>query len=73
MDKLELVQVALRELGDVSAQELSSFIERKHCTKIDPRFIPIFKASIQDGERLEAARRAARAAAERLKLEAQAS
>jgi len=61
MDKLELVQSALRELGDVSAQELSAFIEQKHGVKIEPKFIPIFKASLRDKLRLEAARLAAEA------------
>ena len=61
MDKLELVQTALRELGDVSAQELSAFIETKHGVKIEPKFTPIFKASISGKLRLEAARQAARA------------
>lgn len=64
MDKLELVKNALRELGDVSAQELSSFIEQQHGVRIDPKFIPIFKASIRDKERLEAARQAAKVAGE---------
>jgi len=62
MDRIELVQLALREIGDVSAQELSSFIEQKHGVKIEPKFVPIFRASIQDKVRLEAARQAARAA-----------
>ena len=67
MDKLELVQIALRELGDVSAQELSAFIEKKHGVKIEPKFIPLFKASIRDKVRLEATRQAAKAAAEQVK------
>jgi hypothetical protein len=58
VDKLELVQTALRELGDVSAQELSAFIEKKHGVKIEPRFIPVFRASISSKLRLEATRRA---------------
>lgn len=62
MDKLELVQIALRELGDVSAQELSAFIEQKHGVKIEPKFIPVYKASLRDKLRLEAARQTARAA-----------
>jgi hypothetical protein len=62
MDKLEMVQIALRELGDVPAQELSAFIEKRHGVRIEPKFIPIFKASIRDKARLEAARLAARAA-----------
>jgi hypothetical protein len=70
MDKLEMVQVALRELGDVSAQELSAFIEEKHGARIDPKFIPIFKASIRDKLRLEVARQAARASVDVTKAEA---
>lgn len=69
MDKLELVQIALRELGDVSAQKLSSLIEKKHGVKIEPKFIPIFKASLRDGLRLEPARQAARAAAVQAKAQ----
>jgi hypothetical protein len=60
VEKLELVQIALREIGDVSAQELSAFIEQKHGVKIAPKFIPLYKASIRDKSRLEAAREAAR-------------
>jgi hypothetical protein len=67
MDKLEIVQIALRELGDVSAQELSAFIEKKHGVRIEPKFIPVYKASIRDKIRLEAARQEARAAAEQTK------
>jgi len=69
MDRLELVQIALRELGDVPAQEVSAFIEKRHGVKIEPKFIPLFKASLRDRLRLEAARQAARAAAEQVKEE----
>ena len=48
MDKPEMVQIALQELGDVSAQELSAFMEKKHGVKIEPNFIPVLKASIRD-------------------------
>ena len=64
MDKLKLVEAAMHELGDVSAQELSSFIAKQHGIKIEPMFIPIFKASIRDKLRLDAARHAARATLE---------
>jgi hypothetical protein len=69
VDKLELVQIALRELGDVSAEELSSFIKKKHGVKIEPKFIPLYKASLRDKLRLETARQAARVAVERAKAE----
>lgn len=70
VDKLELVQIALQEIGDVSAQELSSFIEKKHGVKIAPKFIPLYKASLRDKVRLEIARRAATVAVEQAKAEA---
>ena len=31
-------------LGDAPAQELSAFIERQHGVRIDPKFIPLFRA-----------------------------
>jgi hypothetical protein len=64
MDKLELVQIALQKLGDVPAQAVSAFIEKKHGVWIEPSFIPLFKASIRDKLRLEAARQAAKATVE---------
>ena len=62
MEKLEMVQVALRELSDVKAEEITAFVEEKFQTKIEPKFIPLFKASIQAKTRSEAVRQAARAA-----------
>ena len=29
MDKLEMVQVALRELGDVKSEEITAFVEER--------------------------------------------
>jgi len=69
MDKLEMVQIVLQELGDISAQELSACIEKKHGVKIEPMFFPLFKASIQEKLRLEAVRQAARAAAAQTKAQ----
>lgn len=69
MDKVELVRLALQELGDASAQELSAFIENNHGVTIEPRFIPIFRATIREKERYEIARQAARAIAAQTKSE----
>jgi hypothetical protein len=69
MNKLEMVQDALRELGDVSLEELSSFIHSRHGLKIEPKFLPIFKASLWDRARLEASRQAARAVAQQVATE----
>jgi hypothetical protein len=69
MNKLEIVQHAIRELGDVSLEELSSFIHTTHGLKIEPKFLPIFKASLWDKARAEASRHAARMAAQQAAAE----
>jgi hypothetical protein len=69
VDKLELVHISLREIGDVSAQELASFIEKKHGIRMEPKFIPLYKACIRDKLRLEAARQAARGTEEQGKAQ----
>ena len=61
MDKLEMVQVALRELGDVKSEEITAFVEERFKARIEPKFIPLYKASIQAKARSEAVRQAARA------------
>jgi hypothetical protein len=70
MDKLELVKVALRELGFASAQDLSSFIAKTHGVMIEPKHIPMFRASVRRKEPLNATRQAAKEAAEQVKLRA---
>jgi predicted SprT family Zn-dependent metalloprotease len=57
MTKLEMFEEALQVLGDASAETLAAFIQKKHSETIDPRFIPLFVASIRDRNRLEALRR----------------
>lgn len=64
MEKLDMVHHAVRELGNVPAPELSSFIEKCHGVRIEPRFLPIYLASLRDLQRLESSRQA-RAATER--------
>jgi hypothetical protein len=69
MDRLELVRLAVQELGDVSTQELSVFIEATHGVKIEPKFIPVFKATLR-ARLQEAARQAARPPVEQTTVEA---
>lgn len=73
MDKVELVQIALRELGNVSAQELSSFIEKRHGVLIEPRFIPIFNASLRAQNQLEQSRQASKAVLQRIQAQSPAA
>ena len=51
MKPMELFRRAVAEVGNVSADELSAHLEKKHGVKIEPAFIPLFKATLQDLER----------------------
>jgi hypothetical protein len=60
MKPMELFRRALAEIGDVSAAELSAHIEKKHGVKIEPAFIPLYKATLQDAERMNKLRQDAK-------------
>lgn len=62
MKVMELFRRAIAEIGDVSAAELSSHIEKKHGVKIEPAFIPLYKATLQDLERMNKIRQEAKSA-----------
>ena len=51
MKPMELFRRAVAEIGYVSAAELSAHLEKKHGVKIEPAFIPLFKATLEDLER----------------------
>ena len=51
MKPMDLFRLAVAEIGDASAEELSAHLENKHAIKIEPAFIPIFKATLQQLER----------------------
>ena len=51
MKPMELFRRAVSEIGDVSAAELSAHLEKKHGVKIEPAFIPLYKATLRDLER----------------------
>src|SRR5262245_29191629 len=59
MDRMDAFRLAVAELGDAPAQKLSSFIERRFGIKIEPKFIPIFRASLLDLENLRRSKRIA--------------
>ncbi len=62
MKPLELFRLALAEIGDVPAAEISAHLEKQHGVKIEPAFIPVFKATLQDHEKLTRLRQNARTA-----------
>jgi len=47
MTKLEMVQAALSELGGTSAENLVAFVEKKFGVTIEPKFIPLYKATLR--------------------------
>ena len=51
MSPMEAFRRAVAEIGYASAADLSAHIEKKHGVKIEPAFIPLFKATLQDLER----------------------
>ena len=63
MKPMELFRLALAELGDVSAAELSVHVEKKHGVKIDPAYIPLYKATLQDAKRMNQLRQDAKSIA----------
>ena len=67
-DKLELVRQALAVVGDASPEELAAFIETRHGIRIEPRFIPIIRASLRELDLLEKAKATARAMTEQEKV-----
>ena len=63
MKPMELFRCAVAEIGDASDAELSAHLEKKHGVKIEPAYIPLFKATLQDLERTTRLRQSARAIA----------
>lgn len=57
-DKMQAFRQAVTELGDVSAEELSRHLQEKLGVKIEPRYIPFFRASLVDLERVDRMRQA---------------
>jgi hypothetical protein len=51
VDRLEAVGCALRELRDASSEQLCAFIEKRFGLRIEPKYLPLFKATIADQQR----------------------
>jgi hypothetical protein len=51
MKPMELFRSAVAEIGDASAAELSAHLEKKHGVKIEPAYIPVFKATLKELEK----------------------
>lgn len=64
MTKLDMVQQAKEALGNVTPEELATYVQTEHGERIEPRFIPFFLASIRDRLHLAALRKDRAAAAQ---------
>jgi hypothetical protein len=60
MKPIDLFRRAVAEIGDASAAELSAHMEKQHGVKIEPAFIPLFKATLRDLERTSRLRQEAK-------------
>ena len=60
MEKLEAYRQAVAELGNVSAEELSRYVEEKYGVQIAPNFIPLYRASLQEWEKVNRQRQEAK-------------
>ena len=70
MDKVEIVRVALAQLGDLSTAEIVAFARKRFSIRIEAKFVPILKATLRDRERMAAAHEA-RAALSRAAITAE--
>ena len=52
MEKLEAYRKAVAALGNVSAETLSKYIEENYGIEIAPNFIPLYRASLQEWEKV---------------------
>jgi hypothetical protein len=50
----------LAELGEASSADLAAFIEQHYRVRIEPKYIPVFRASVRDKVQLQQARARAR-------------
>ena len=51
MKPMEHFKRAVAEIGEVSDAELSAHLEKKHGVRIEPAYIPLFRATLEDLER----------------------
>ena len=51
MKPMEIFRIAVAEIGDVSAAELSAHLEKKHGVKIEPAYIPVFRETLKELEK----------------------
>jgi hypothetical protein len=48
MENLEVYRQAVALLGDVSAEEMSRYLDEEYGVEIAPNFIPLYRAALQE-------------------------
>ncbi len=51
MKPMDLFRQAVAEIGDAPAGEVSAHLEKKHGVTIEPAFIPVYRATLEQLER----------------------
>ncbi len=51
MDKMEAFRRTVAQIGNAPAEVISLHLREKYGVTIEPKFIPFFRASLQDRER----------------------
>ena len=52
MNMIEAVRLALAELGNVKSEELAAFVKDRYGLTVQPRFVPVIKATLRDKQRM---------------------
>ena len=65
ISKEDAVRLAVAELGVAPAPVLARLIEQRFGVKIEPKFLPVYKASLRGRDHLEQSRRARAVSAEK--------
>jgi hypothetical protein len=57
MTILDMVRIASQDLGpDATNEEFQRFVWERFCKKIDPRFVPVYRATLRGELQLKEAR-----------------
>jgi hypothetical protein len=57
--RLDLFRKAIIEIGDAPAEQLAEFVRQKFGVQIEPRMVPIYRATLRDLDHLTHLRQAA--------------
>jgi hypothetical protein len=47
MNKIEAVRLALKELGEVTNENLVVFVQSRFGVKVDPKMVPVIRATLR--------------------------